>query len=67
MHPNFTNPDIAYVAERELKEKGVLIKLNWTRWYTNKGPRNKSLIRNGDVVQPWLKNKKTKNTQLDFL
>ncbi len=30
MHPNFTNPHIAYVAERELKEKGILIKLNRT-------------------------------------
>lgn len=28
MHPNFTNPHIAYVAERELKEKEILIKLN---------------------------------------
>ncbi|GAJ14845.1 unnamed protein product, partial [marine sediment metagenome] len=30
MHPKFTNPHIAYVAERELKEKGILIKLNRT-------------------------------------
>lgn len=28
MHPNFTNPHIAHVAERELKEKEILIKLN---------------------------------------
>jgi len=28
VHPNFTNPHIAYVAERELKEKGIFIKLN---------------------------------------
>ncbi len=30
MYPNFTNPHIAYVAERELKERGILIKLNRT-------------------------------------
>jgi len=30
MHPNFTNPHIAYVAERELKERGILVKLNRT-------------------------------------
>jgi len=30
MHPNFTNPHIAYVAERELKERGMLVKLNRT-------------------------------------
>lgn len=30
IHPNFTNPHIAYVAERELKEGGILIKLNRT-------------------------------------
>lgn len=30
MHPNFTNPHIAYVAEKDLKEKGILIKLNRT-------------------------------------
>jgi len=30
VHPNFTKLHIAYVAERELKEKGILIKLNRT-------------------------------------
>jgi len=30
MHPNFTNPHIAYVAQRELKERGILVKLNRT-------------------------------------
>jgi len=30
MHPNFTNPHIAHVAEKDLKEKGILIKLNRT-------------------------------------
>jgi hypothetical protein len=30
MHPNFTNPHIGHVAERELKERGILIKLNRT-------------------------------------
>ena len=29
-HRNFTNPHIANVAERELKERGILIKLNRT-------------------------------------
>jgi len=28
MHPNFTNSHIVHVAERELKEKEILIKLN---------------------------------------
>ncbi len=28
MHSNFTNPHIAYVAERELKGKEILTKLN---------------------------------------
>jgi len=28
MHPNFTNPHIAHVAERKLKERGILVKLN---------------------------------------
>ncbi|MEA1963537.1 MAG: hypothetical protein U9O41_00150 [Candidatus Aerophobetes bacterium] len=30
MHPNFTNPHIGHIAERELKERGILIKLNRT-------------------------------------
>lgn len=28
MHPNFTNPHIAYNAQKELKERGILVKLN---------------------------------------
>jgi len=30
MYPNFTNPHIAHNAQRELKERGILIKLNRT-------------------------------------